>query len=142
MKLVTRNNLENWADTTFSKAALPYLISRLVRATTPASTKANLPSGSATYIGGWDGIVNCESETAYVPKGTSLWEFGTDVNPKVKADKEYEKRKNNPLGFIPKDSIFIFVTPRLWTKKVDWIAEKKTENHWKDVIVYDSIDLE
>ncbi len=55
MKLVTRNNLENWADTTFSKAALLYLISRLVRATTPASTKANLPSGSATYIG--DGMV-------------------------------------------------------------------------------------
>ncbi len=26
MKLVTRNNLENWAETTFSKAALPYLI--------------------------------------------------------------------------------------------------------------------
>lgn len=142
MKLVTRNNLENWADTTFSKATLPYLISRLVRATTPSSTKANLPSGSATYIGGWDGIVNCETETAYVPKGTSLWEFGTDVKPQVKADKEYEKRKNNPLGFIPKDSIFIFVTPRLWTKKVDWIAEKKAENFWKDVIVYDSIDLE
>ncbi len=142
MKLVTRDNLERWAGTTFSKAALPYLISRLVRATTPASTKANLPSGSATYIGGWDGIVNCESETAYVPKGTSLWEFGTDVNPKVKADKEYDKRKNKPLGFIPKDSIFVFVTPRLWTKKVDWLAEKKAENHWRDVIVYDSVDLE
>lgn len=64
MKLITRDNIERWADTTFSKTALPYLISRLVRATTPASTKANLPSGSATYIGGWDGIVNCESETA------------------------------------------------------------------------------
>lgn len=142
MKLVTRDNLENWANTTFSKATLPYLISRLVRATTPTGTKANLPSGSATYIGGWDGIVNCETETAYVPQGISLWEFGTDVNSKVKADKEYEKRKTNPLGFIPKDSIFVFVTPRLWTKKVDWIAEKKAENHWRDVIVYDSVELE
>ncbi|MDD4992592.1 MAG: hypothetical protein PHR83_10195 [Paludibacter sp.] len=142
MKLVTRDNLESWANTAFSKSVLPYLISRLVRATTPASTKANLPSGSATYIGGWDGIVNCEIDTAYVPQGTSLWEFGTDLKPKVKAEKEYIKRKDNPLGFIPKDSIFIFVTPRLWTKKVDWIAEKKAENHWKDVIVYDSIDLE
>jgi hypothetical protein len=142
MKLVTRDNLENWADTTFSKAALPYLISRLVRATTPASTKANLPSGSATYIGGWDGIVNCEKETAYVPQGTSLWEFGTTTDCKGKADDDYDKRKKNPNGFIPKDSIFIFVTPRLWTKKDDWIKEKKAENHWKDVKVYDSVDLE
>lgn len=142
MKLVTRDNIESWADTTFSKATLPYLISRLIRATTPASTKTNLPSGSATYIGGWDGIVNCESETSYVPKGTSLWEFGTNSDIKGKADGDYKKRKENPISFTPKDSIFIFVTPRLWTKKDDWIKEKRAENYWKDVIVYDSIDLE
>ncbi|MBB3124552.1 hypothetical protein FHS04_002075 [Mesoflavibacter sabulilitoris] len=142
MKLVTRDNIESWADTTFSKAALPYLISRLVRATTPASTKANLPSGSATYIGGWDGIVNCESETAYVPKGTSLWEFGTNSDIKGKADSDYNKRKCNPIGFTPKDSVFVFVTPRLWSKKDEWVKEKKAENHWKDVIVYDSVDIE
>lgn len=142
MKLVTRNNLEYWADTTFSKATLPYLISRLVRATTPASTKANLPSGSASYIGGWDGVVNCETKTAYVPQGISLWEFGTSSDCKGKADDDYDKRKANPIGFTPSDSVFIFVTPRLWTKKDEWIAAKKAENHWKDVIVYDSIDLE
>lgn len=93
MKLVTRDNLQRWADTTFSKAALPYLISRLIRATTPTGTKANLPSGSATYIGGWDGIVNCESETSYVPKGTSLWECGTNSDIKGKADGDYKKKR-------------------------------------------------
>ncbi len=142
MKLVTRDHLERWADTTFSKAALPYLISRLIRATTPASTKANLPSGSATYIGGWDGIVNCESETSYVPKDKSLWEFGTNSDIKGKADGDYNKRKDNPIGFMPKDSVFIFVTPRLWTKKDDWVKAKKAENLWKDVIAYDSVDIE
>ncbi|MDI6833605.1 MAG: hypothetical protein QMD02_07180 [Bacteroidales bacterium] len=142
MKLVTRDNLERWADTTFSKAVLPYLISRLVRATTPASTKVKFPSGSATYIGGWDGIVNCETETAYVPQGISLWEIGTSFDCKGKADDDYDKRKTNPIGFTPSDSVFIFVTPRLWTKKYEWIASKKAENYWKDVKVYDSIDLE
>jgi len=142
MKLVKCETLESWADTTFSKAVLPYLISRLVRATTPASTKVNLPSGSATYIGGWDGIVNCETETAYVPQGTSLWEFGTSSDCKGKADDDYNKRKKNPLGFTPSDSVFIFVTPRLWTTKDKWIAKKKNENYWKDVRVYDSIVLE
>lgn len=142
MKLVTRDTLESWANTTFSKAALPYLISRLVRATTPASTKANLPSGSATYIGGWDGIVNCEIETPYVPKDISLWEFGTSSDSKGKADDDYEKRKNNPMGFTPSDSVFVFVTPRLWTRKDEWVAAKKAENYWKDVKVYDAIDIE
>ncbi|MCD0478899.1 hypothetical protein LPB90_10550 [Chryseobacterium sp. LC2016-29] len=142
MKLVTRDNLESWAGTTFSKAVLPYLISRLVRATTPSSTKVSIPSGSATYIGGWDGIVDCETDTSYVPQGTSLWEFGTSSDPKGKADEDYTKRKKNPIGFIPSNSIYIFVTPRLWTKKEDWVAEKKAENYWKDVKVYDSVDLE
>lgn len=142
MNLITRNNLQNWADTTFSKSSLPYVISRLIRATSPKTTRANIPWGSATYIGGWDGIVTCESITAYVPEGISLWEFGTNSDIKGKADADYEKRKDEPLGFEPKECVFIFVTPRLWTKKDDWIAEKKAENHWKDVIVYDSIDLE
>ena len=142
MKLVTRDNIERWAETSFSKAALPYLISRLIRATTPASTKANLPSGSATYIGGWDGTVNCESETSYVPKDTSLWEFGTRVDTKGQAEENYKKRTKKPLGFNTKDSVFIFVTARLWTNKVDWVTEKKAENHWKDVIAYDSVDIE
>jgi len=142
VNLVTRDNLERWSNTTFSKATLPYVISRLIRATSPKSTKANIPWGSATYIGGWDGIVTCESETAYVPEGISLWEFGTNSNIKRKADEDYKKRKDNPIGFIPEESVFIFVTPRLWTKKDEWIAAKKAENYWRDIIVYDSVDIE
>ncbi len=142
MNLVTREHLERWADTPSSKSTLPYLISRLVRATTPTSTKVDIPWGSAIYIGGWDGIVNCEAETAYVPKGVSLWEFGTNVDCKGKADGDYDKRKREPIGFTPCDCTFIFVTPRLWTKKDEWIEAKKAENQWKDVIVYDSTDLE
>jgi len=142
MNLITRNHLQNWADTTFSKAALPYVISRLIRATSPKSTRANIPWGSATYIGGWDGIVTCEEITSYVPEGVSLWEFGTNSDIRGKANEDYKKRKDNPIGFNPKNSVFIFVTPRLWTNKDEWIEEKKAENHWKDIIVYDSVDIE
>jgi hypothetical protein len=142
MKYVTRDDIEHWSDTPLSKSAFPYLISKLVRLTTPQGTKINIPSGSATYIGGWDGVVTCEIETEYVPKGISLWEFGTASDVKGKADEEYEKRKKNTLGFEPKDSVFIFATPRVWSKKSEWVAEKKAENYWKDVRVYDSIALE
>src|SRR5690606_39189368 len=104
--------------------------------------KVDMPWGSATYIGGWDGIVNCEVKTAYVPQGISLWEFGTTSDCKGKADDDYDKRKTNTLGFKPDECVFVFVTPRLWTKKVDWVTEKKAEGFWKDVVVYDSVNLE
>lgn len=142
MKLVTRNHLEDWADRVDSKSDLPYLISRLVRATTPVSTQADFPSGSAAYIGGWDGIVTCEEETAYVPKGISLWEFGTEAGNKGKADEDYDKRKVDPLGYTQKDCVYIFVTLRFWKQKDKWINAKKAEGIWKDVKVYDSSNLE
>src|SRR5690349_15178218 len=142
MKLVTRSHIERWSETTFSKGDLPYLILRLVRATTPASTWANFPSGSAAYIGGWDGEVNCQEETAYVPNGISLFEFGTEADSKGKADDDYDKRKADPLGHNPKDCVFIFVTARFWRQKEKWIKAKQKEAIWKDVRVYDSSNLE
>jgi hypothetical protein len=142
MKLVTRNDIENWANTALSKSDLPYLISMLVRATTPKSTQINFPSGSSTYVGGWDGEVNCQEDTAYVPQGVSLYEFGTESQPKTKADKDYNKRKADTLGYNPKESVFIFITPRSWRAKDKWIKAKQAEHFWKDVKVYDSSNIE
>lgn len=142
MKLLTRDDIEKWADRANSKFDLPILISKLVRATTPVSTQADFPSGSAAFIGGWDGIVTCEENTQYVPKGISLWEFGTEADNKGKADDDYDKRKENSLGFSKKDCVFIFVTPRFWKMKDKWIETKKAEGIWKDIKVYDSSGLE
>lgn len=140
--IITRDQLGSWADTPESKANFPHLISRLIRATTAKDTKVDIPWGSATYIGGWDGIVDSKEKTRYVPKGISLWELGTDRDPKKKADADYEKRTGDPLGYTPHDATFVFVTPRIWTKKEEWVSQKKEEKKWKDVIVYDGISLE
>ena len=113
----------------------------MIRATTPGSTKVKIPFGSAIYLGGWDGSVSCEEERAYVPQGISLWEFSTSANYKGKADENYKKRREDPLGHDPNDSVFIFVTPRLWTEKDVWVKAKKAENYWKDVMVYDVLDI-
>lgn len=139
--MITRDQLASWADTPESKANFPHLISRLIRATNAKDTKVDIPWGSATYIGGWDGIVDSKEKTRYVPEGISLWELGTDQNPKKKADADYEKRTKEPLGYTPQDATFVFVTPRTWTKKEEWVSQKKEEKKWKDVIVYDGISL-
>ena len=70
-----------------------------------------------------------------------MWELGTDRDPKKKADADYEKRTSDPLGYTPHDATFVFVTPRTWTKKEEWVKRKKEEKKWKDVIVYDGISL-
>ena len=140
--MITRDQLGSWANTPESKSNFPYLISRLIRATTAKDTKVNIPWGSATYIGGWDGIVDSKEKTRYVPEGISLWELGTNQDPQSKANADYEKRTGDPLGYNPPDATFVFVTPRTWTKKEEWVSQKKEEKKWKDVIVYDGISLE
>src|SRR5687767_6523421 len=131
MKLVTRDDIERWANRTDSKFDLPLLISKLVRVTTPTSTQVDFPSGSSAYVGGWDGVVNCEEDTGKVPKGISLWEFGTEEDNKGKADDDYNKRKADPLGYIPKGCVFIFVTPRFWKQKDKWVKAKQSEGFWR-----------
>ena len=140
--MITRDQLGSWADTPESKANFPHLISRLIRATTAKDTKVNIPWGSATYIGGWDGIVDSKEKTRYVPEGISLWELGTNQDPQSKANADYEKRTKEPLGYTLQDATFVFVIPRTWTKKEEWVSQKKEEKKWKDVIVYDGISLE
>ena len=140
--IITRDQLASWADTPESKATFPYLISRLIRATTAKDTKVDIPWGSATYIGGWDGIVDSKEEARYVPEGISLWELGTNRDPESKANADYEKRVEEPLGYPREDATFVFVTPRTWTGKDKWVEKRKEEKKWKDVIVYDGISLE
>lgn len=141
MMIITRDQLGSWADTPESKANFPYLISRLIRATTAKDTKVDIPWGSATYIEGWDGIVNSKEEARYIPEGISLWELGTGQDPKKKADADYEKRTKDPRGYTPQEATFVFVTPRIWTGKDTWVKRRKEEKKWKDVIVYDGISL-
>jgi len=143
MKLLTRDDIETWAKRYETQGYLPYLISKLVRETTPKRTQVDFPSGSAVNTAGWDGIVYCNESTPFVPEGYSLWELSSQTSGiKDKAERDYQKRVANPLGFNPKESVFIFVTPACWEKKNEWINDKNNENIWKEVRVYDSLRLE
>lgn len=141
MELITCEDLNRWADTIESEALLPRLIALLIYETAPLSTKIDMPWGSATRHGGYDGKVVCEEETHFVPKGNSVWELGTNKNCKSKADSDYQKRKSNPIHIDPSECTFYFVTNRVWTKKDDWTHQKRSEGYWKDVIAYDATTL-
>jgi hypothetical protein len=142
MKWVDTLELREWAKRRDSQETMPQLIRKLIRASVESISDIKFPSGDNVLIGGWDGILEVTKGNEYVPDGISLWESGTNADPKGKADEDYEKRTANPLGFKSEESTFVFVTPRMWTKSAEWITERKKDGKWKDIKVIDAQDLE
>jgi hypothetical protein len=141
------SDISHWAATRVAQGLLPELLRRLVYATTRAPSYVDFPGGDAIQLGGADGVVELVEGHSTIPTGVSLWEMGTDANPKHKADVDYEKRTAAPpttgRGVIsPSDTTFVFVTPRRWGAKDKWANRRRAEKIWKDVRVLDADDLE
>jgi len=139
---VDGTDLNLWANRRDSQAILPQLIRRLVHATMESVTRIGFPAGEGVSIGGWDGIVSVSDENAFVPTGTSVWEMGTNRDIKGKADNDYEKRLQNTLGIDPAVTTYVFVTPRRWGGKENWVALRQSEGDWREVRAYDADDIE
>lgn len=142
MKWIDSGDLEGWAKRFEAKGDFPLLISRLVRATSSGLLEASFPSGRNVYFDGWDGIVKTSESSEFTPAGISLWELGTEANPRKKAEKDYIKRTQDPLGQNPLESTLILVTPYVWKGRAKWRREKLREGSWKDILVYDAVSLE
>ncbi|BDU26286.1 hypothetical protein [Flavobacterium sp. GSB-24] len=141
MKLIDRTDIEDWADKYEGKGFFPYLVSKLVYFSTLPGAQINIPYGSAVYLPGWDGVIYSDQKRPYVPAGRSLWEFGTNKDFKSKADEDFDKRAEKPLGYDASECTYVFVTPRVWAKKDAWRLEKLSQNLWKDILVFDAVDL-
>jgi len=143
MKWINSTDLSDWADRRDCQEILPLVIRRLIRATVTQINFISFPAGENIVYPGWDGILKSSEETEYIPKGLSVWEISTAQDIKKKAEADYQKRKQNTSDLNPSETIFIFVTPRIWTGKEKWASEKKKkDNFWRDVRVYDARDLE
>lgn len=137
---IDRTEIEAWGKRQEAKGDFPLLIAKLIFETTPRSTFFEIPTGSAVFLEGWDGYVKCESATTFVPEGVSVWEYKTN-GAKTQADSDYDKRTQNSAGLDKSQVTFIFVTTKTWRDKKKWVEEKQKENIWKEVRVYDAINL-
>ena len=138
---IDAKDIAHWADTPDARNQLPDLIRRLILATDPSVTRCEMPSGSATDLPGWDGIVDSANGTAYVPAGRSGWEFGTAKIPQSKAKGDFDKRTLESLGLDLPTTTFTFVTPRLWPKGHEWSRDREQQGSWAAVRVLDASDL-
>ena len=140
--LVTATDLHRWANVQMARYKLPALLRRLIHATVERIERIGFPADEGVQLGGWDGVVVVETGNAFVPDGTSVWELGVNSDVKGKADEDYEKRCKDPLGLDPAKTTFIFVTPRRWGGKGDWVEKRQKEGIWREVRAYDADDLE
>lgn len=140
---ITASHILDWVNQNAkeAQAQLPRLIRRLCL--DPATTRQMaFPAGDSTYMPGWDGILEKIQGNTWTPAGISYWEMGCDKNPTKKADQDYKKRLDATDTKERSSATFVFITPRRWTKKVEWIREQSNKKEWGEVRAYDADDLE
>ena len=87
-------------------------------------------------------MVDSAGADPFVPEGKSVWEISVRKDVVQKADEDYQKRTENPLGLDPAEMTFVFSTSRVFPDKEGWVALKLSEGVWSDVKVVDADDLE
>ena len=136
------SDFENWADSIPARSRLAVLLRTLVHSTGSQIVSTDFPGNDDSERPGWDGFVEANAGTPWVPQGKSGWEFGVNGNPKQKADGDYKKSVKAVSPRERKDITFVFVTPRRWAGKKEWQRIQKAKQEWKDIRVYDASDLE
>jgi addiction module HigA family antidote len=140
---ITATQIEDWADKKLeARSELPALLRKLVLSTGKSITKVDFPAFDNAQRHGWDGQVETDFATPWIPAGLSGWEFGCDASPKTKADGDYATRLRGTPREERERTTFVFVTPRNWRNKDDWAKEKSKEGNWKGVRAFDASDLE
>jgi hypothetical protein len=151
MRLIQTTDLKNWAGSRSAQSRLPHLVKDLICAVIQPD-QLRFPSGDAVWVPGYDGVLVNREKNLFVPTGLSVWEAGTEPDYKEKANKDYNKRskdktengKDVKTTWKPNraETTFVFVTPFVWRDKANWVAERKGEGVWYDVMVIDGVDLQ
>lgn len=139
---ITATQITAWSERIEARSLLSAFIGRLVRTTGTNLTKVDFPAHDNSQRAGWDGQVETDTPTPWIPSGFSGWEFGCSENPLQKAESDYAHRVASLTAAERTDTTFVFVTPRSWSGKEEWAKTKGSEGSWKDVRALDASDLE
>jgi hypothetical protein len=140
---ITADDIVNWSSKPESSYLLPILIRRLIHSTTIAGEiqSIDFPSDKSTLSSGYDGVLEYRGDTpCWIPIGESVWELSTQNCVKIKANNDFEKRTQIPLGKISTETTYIGVSTRKFPDKNNWKLEKQSRG-WKEVRFYDADDL-
>lgn len=139
---VTATQIQQWAETREAQEVLPVLVRRLIHAAGGRIVYIDFPAGDSVVRPGWDGEVESDGQSPWVPQGISFWELSCEEKPARKANQEYRKRTEQTPQPVRENAAFVFVTARRWRDKKKWLQEKRKANEWKEIRVYDADNLE
>lgn len=149
---ITKEKIESYVDNNQQKCRglIPELVYTLIATTTSQDylEKFYLPYGDDISLKGFDGIVSYNQNHPYIPKGLSVWEIGTNKDPKRKFDEDFSKAKEK-LSKLSQDVdihdvTYVAVFPRTisYQNKENWIRQKKKEgSEFKDIRIIDAFLL-
>ena len=138
---IKARQIEAWADTVDARHLLPVLLRTLIHSTGEDLRRVDFPGHDDAQRPGWDGRVDADAATPWIPLGASGWELGVSRNMRSKADADYGKRLAVPAAERQRCT-FVFVTPRVWPQKHAWEDMKNATGDWKAVRALDAGDLE
>jgi hypothetical protein len=137
---ISRDDLKVAAKEAGFDMVLPILIRRLIAETGGGITELDMPGGSGTAAGGFDGVVTATHATSFVPAGRSVWELSiSSKSGKAgvsKADDDYEKRTEGPSGTSAGQCTYVQLILEPWTKAREWAAGRTNEGRWIQVRGY------
>ena len=88
---IRASQLEQWAGTLRARSRMAELLRILVQAAGARLSELDFPGNDDAERPGWDGRVVADRGSPWVPVGRSGWEFGTNQDPRTKADNDYTK---------------------------------------------------
>ena len=140
---IKARQIHDWAESHIAaRHLLPVLLRKLVHSTGHELRQVDFPGDDNAERKGWDGLIEASAATPWIPEGKSGWEFGTNQNPKGKAENDYAARLASVSPSERAGCTFVFVTPRNWSGKTEWARNKHAEGDWKAVRAFDASDLE
>lgn len=146
LKWISALELGQWADTLQAKDRMPELVADLIWATASRVRRLRFLQGDMGQIRGFDGYLDVDSTSPFVPGGKSIWEFGTNGAGKTKAQGDYDKRTAEVDAATRAQRTLVIVSPRTWdtpqVKVEDWLDEKNKLGDWKRIVYLDGPLLE
>ncbi len=104
---------------------LPELVGKLIKASVNPK-HFRFPKGEDIRLRGFDGELESNEETAYIPVGYSVWEMSTERDCTSKANKDFLKREPDP------EKTYVQLFLHEWPKANEWLEEKSGAG-WKGI---------
>lgn len=144
MQWIDKKALETWATLLNAREKVMAMLADLISITIDDATRFRFPSGEGGQLRGWDGDLEIDEATGFVPGGKSKWEFGTGPGAS-KASADYKKRTEQTSQTEMAENTLVLVNLGSWDtprqKITEWEEARRKEGKWKDVRCLDGVSL-